>query len=89
MRRGLEDAAREYLALAARLLEARPAHLLAIGGYSGTGKSTVARLAAPLVGNVPGALVLPSDALRKAMFDTGETARLPDAAYAPEVSAAV
>lgn len=88
-RRTLEKTAREYLALAQRLLVTAAPRLLAIGGHSGTGKSTAGRLVAPGVGTVPGAFVLRSDALRKAMWGVEETARLPDEAYAPEISTAV
>jgi uncharacterized protein len=88
-RRTLEHTAREYLTLAQRLVENTSPRLLAIGGYSGTGKSTVGRLVAPGVGTVPGAVVVRSDVLRKAMWGADETARLPDEAYAPEVSTAV
>src|SRR5688572_4635779 len=51
--RELNRRAREYLALAGRLLERQPATLLAIGGLSGSGKSTVARVLAPSLGAVP------------------------------------
>ena len=49
------DEASRYLAHAADLLKPRPPCLIAIGGLSGTGKSTVAYGLAPDIGGVPGA----------------------------------
>jgi hypothetical protein len=82
----LAAAAREYLAAAAAFLEPAPAGLVAIGGWSGTGKSTQARRIAGSIGAAPGALVLRSDVVRKAIFGVSQTTRLPDEAYTPEVS---
>ena len=79
------DEARSYLAHAAALLQARPPRLVAIGGLSGTGKSTVAYGLAPEVGGVPGARVLRSDVIRKRMFGAALTERLPPSAYAAAV----
>ena len=83
---GLNDEARDYFELARSCLETRPPCLIAIAGLSGTGKSTVARLAAPAMGGVPGALVLQSDVVRKRLFGVDPEARLPDSAYSPSVS---
>jgi hypothetical protein len=63
--RELQTSAREYLAMAAGLLHPPTACLVAIGGLSGSGKSTIAAALAPLVGAVPGAIVLRSDEIRK------------------------
>ena len=41
-------------------LERRSPCLIAVGGLSGSGKSTIARLAAPDIGAVPGALGEPA-----------------------------
>jgi aminoglycoside phosphotransferase family enzyme/predicted kinase len=55
----------EYLEMAEQLLQpSRPA-LIAVGGLSGSGKSTLALGLAPLLGRVPGAVVLRSDEIRK------------------------
>ncbi len=78
--------ARDYLDLAKTLLVTRPARLVAIGGLSGTGKSTVAACLAGHVGNPPGARLLNSDRLRKAAFGVEPGAHLPPEAYAREVS---
>jgi aminoglycoside phosphotransferase family enzyme/predicted kinase len=82
-------AARSYHALAGRLIAPPPPVLVAVGGLSGTGKSTLARRIAPLLGAVPGALVCRSDVIRKHLFGKGELARLPPEAYRSEVSARV
>ncbi len=55
--------------------------LVAVGGVSGTGKTTVARALAPDVGAPPGALVIRSDVERKRLFGVAETERLPESAY--------
>ena len=52
-RRALIDEARACLALGLRFLAPAPAQMVAIGGLSGTGKSTVARLVAPALGRLP------------------------------------
>jgi uncharacterized protein len=88
-RRALEDTAREYLTLAGQLLEEAPPRLVAIGGLSGSGKSTVARALAPSLGSVPGALVLRSDTVRKALRGLDEQDRLGPDGYTPEMSAQV
>jgi predicted kinase len=75
-----------YAALAASALDARPAALLAIGGLSGTGKSSAAREVAPRIGVMPGAIVLRSDVERKALFGCAETAPLLAAAYTEAVT---
>ena len=64
-------AARAYLDLAQRFLAPAPARLVAIGGISGTGKSTLARALAPGLGAAPGAVVLRSDVIRKKLFGVG------------------
>mgnify|MGYP001068701552 CR=1 FL=1 len=81
--------ARAYHDLASRLLHRRPARLIAIGGFSGSGKSTVADALAAHVGAAPGARVIESDRVRKARFGVAAEQRLPPAAYSAEVSAGV
>jgi uncharacterized protein len=77
------------LELAIAYLEPPAPRLVAIGGLSGTGKSTLARALAPGIGASPGAVVLRSDVIRKALMKVGETVRLGEEAYTPEVSARV
>ena len=82
----LEKAAQDYLALAFRLLEPAPTQMIAIGGLSGTGKSTVAEALAPRIGAAPGARILESDRLRKALYGVSPETRLGPDAYQPDVS---
>lgn len=63
--------------------------VVAVGGLPGAGKSTLARALAPGLGTAPGALVLRSDEIRKRRFGVPPEQRLPEAAYAEEVSRAV
>jgi aminoglycoside phosphotransferase family enzyme/predicted kinase len=72
-----------YLAAAEAHLRPVAPRLLAIGGVSGTGKTTIARLTAPTIGAAPGAVVLRSDEVRKRLFGVGHTAPLPPDAYTP------
>jgi uncharacterized protein len=80
------EAARTYFRFALRLIAPPPAMIVAIGGLSGTGKSTLARALAPLVGPPPGAVTLRSDVERKAVFGMVETERLPASAFAADVT---
>ena len=80
---------RSYLDLAGRLLDVRPVRLVAIGGLSGSGKSTAAAAVAAGVGAAPGARVLSSDRIRKALHGAAPETRLDAAAYRPDVSARV
>jgi aminoglycoside phosphotransferase family enzyme/predicted kinase len=81
-----ERSARDYFALARKLIAPAPPQLVAIGGLSGTGKSLLARMLAPKLEPPPGAVVLRSDVERKSLFGLGETERLPQQAYTPEVT---
>jgi predicted kinase len=78
--------ARAYLQLAQTLLDPGKPSLVAIGGLSGSGKSTVARLLAPSLGAVPGAVVLRTDVIRKHMFGVDQAHRLPESAYDAETT---
>lgn len=80
-------------ALAKRYLQAAQDHLTpvqprltAIGGLSGSGKSTHARELAPTIGAGVGAVLLRSDEVRKRLWGAAPLERLPREAYAPEVS---
>ena len=81
------DAARAYLAAAADHLTPRPARLIAIGGLSGTGKTTLARRVAPDLGGAPGAVVLRSDEIRKRLAGVGPLDRIPRGSYTSRRSA--
>lgn len=78
--------ARHYLALARAVLRPRHPHLIAIGGLSGTGKSTIARRLAPGCGDICGAVVLRSDVIRKGLHGKSHLERLPKEAYTAEAS---
>ena len=75
------EAARGYLVKALAYLRPAAPRLVAVGGLSGTGKSTLAHGLAPDLGNAPGARVLRSDMLRKRLAGVAPETRLPDAAY--------
>ncbi|MBR7620939.1 AAA family ATPase [Phenylobacterium sp. 20VBR1] len=71
-------------------LDAAIAHLIpvapclaAVGGLSGTGKSTFARLIAPGLGASPGAVVLRTDEVRKRLLGVAPDAKLSSAVYSP------
>jgi predicted kinase len=73
--------ARSYLSLAGALLGSHQPCLVAIGGLSGVGKSTVAQALAPDFRPAPGARVIRSDVRRKRLFDLAPETRLPPSAY--------
>ncbi|MCC7348543.1 MAG: AAA family ATPase [Variibacter sp.] len=81
--------ARRYFDCAAAVLDLAPPQAIAIGGLSGSGKSTIAAALAPAIGNAPGAVHLRSDIERKRLFGHEETQALPEAAYAAEATARV
>ena len=85
----IEQSARDYFALAQKLIAPPRAKLIAVGGLSGTGKSLLARALAPAIMPLPGAIHLRSDVLRKTLFGVPETERLPASAYTPKVTARV
>jgi hypothetical protein len=85
-RHELEALAREYLAMAESFLQPPGPCLVAIGGFSGTGKSTLARGLAPSVGGVPGAVVIRSDLVRKQLSGVSALDRLSAEGYSSEMS---
>ncbi|TPJ54750.1 bifunctional aminoglycoside phosphotransferase/ATP-binding protein [Mesorhizobium sp. B2-6-4] len=78
--------ARSYFDLAQALLQKTPPRLVAIGGLSGSGKTTIAEALAAHIGAPPGARIVESDRIRKAMYGVPAETRLPDRAYRLEVS---
>jgi aminoglycoside phosphotransferase family enzyme/predicted kinase len=86
-RRGeLHATAREYLAMAERLLHPPRPCLVAIGGLSGSGKSTLALNVAPAIGGAPGAVVLRSDETRKQLSGVPVLEHLGPQGYSAEMS---
>jgi hypothetical protein len=82
-----ETEARSYFEMARGLLSPPAPQLIAIGGLSGTGKSTLARALAPIFGASPGAIHVRSDIERKVLAGVDEQVRLDAASYTPEISA--
>ncbi|MFP5468201.1 MAG: AAA family ATPase, partial [Alphaproteobacteria bacterium] len=75
--------------LAHDFLRPAPPRLIAISGFSGSGKSVLARALAPAIGAAPGALILRSDEIRKQLAGAPLLEQLPQSAYTPENSAKV
>ncbi len=74
-------AAGGYLRAALAYLANKGPRLLAIGGLSGSGKTTVAAKLAPGLGRAPGAVHLRTDLERKRLAGVGEFEPLPQVAY--------
>jgi aminoglycoside phosphotransferase family enzyme/predicted kinase len=83
------EEARRYLAAAMSHLAPSAPRLIAVGGLSGTGKTTWARRVAPGLGGPPGAVVLRSDEVRKRLWNRPANERLPPTAYDAQASSAV
>ena len=81
--------AQDYLRAAQGFLAPPQPRLIAIGGRSGTGKSTLASALAPVLGAPPGARWLRSDVIRKRQAGLVPEQRLPPESYTPESSAAI
>lgn len=80
----LQSEARGYLDLALNAAQVRAPQLIAIGGLSGTGKSTLAAALTPEIGALPGARILSTDRIRKQMHGLKPHERLPPEAYTRE-----
>lgn len=89
---GVDDAARDfsethrYLDLAQMILHPAAPRLVAIGGLSGTGKTTVARALAPHIGGAFGAIHIRSDIERKRLAAVDPLDPLPEKAYTSQAS---
>jgi predicted kinase len=86
---GHDATARAYFDLSRKLLAPAQGVVVAIGGFSGAGKSSVAAALAPRLPPAPGARIFNSDRIRKKLFNAESTTRLPPEAYTSEVSARV
>ncbi|MEZ5829641.1 MAG: AAA family ATPase [Dongiaceae bacterium] len=78
--------ARSYFDLAVGFLQPQPPRLVAIGGLSGSGKSSIAAALAGGIGVGAGARVLRSDVLRKRLFGKAPEERLTEEAYTKSVN---
>jgi aminoglycoside phosphotransferase family enzyme/predicted kinase len=83
------ETARRYFKLASEFATATKPALIAVGGLSGTGKSTLARALAPDLGRAPGAIHLRTDEIRKRQAGVSLDAHLAPAAYTAERTARV
>lgn len=81
------DSARHYLELVSRFAAEQHPRLVAVGGFSGTGKSSLAKEIAWRIGSPPGALHLRSDEIRKRLAGQRLDQRLQESEYAPAKSA--
>jgi aminoglycoside phosphotransferase family enzyme/predicted kinase len=81
--------ARAYQRSALGFLEPAPPRLTAVGGLSGSGKTTCALRIAPEIGRSPGAVVVRSDVERKRLAGVALEERMPAGSYTPESSAKV
>ena len=77
---------RRYFDLACDLLHPRTPRLVAVGGLSGTGKSTIAAILAGRIGQAPAARVLRSDVVRKCLFGVAPEERLSAEAYSRDAT---
>jgi aminoglycoside phosphotransferase family enzyme/predicted kinase len=86
---GLAEAARAYVEAGIAHLAPQAPTLTAVGGLSGSGKSSFAREIAPMLGASPGAVVLRTDEIRKRLHGVGPTERLPPGVYTSDQQARV
>lgn len=89
VRSRVRDSVRQYQREAVNYLAPSPPRLVAIGGLSGSGKTTMAMQLAPRIGRAPGAVVIRSDVERKRQGGIGLTETMPAGAYTPAASQAV
>jgi aminoglycoside phosphotransferase family enzyme/predicted kinase len=78
-----------YLTAALTHLQSPAARLIAVGGLSGSGKTTMARALAPGLSGAGGAVVMRSDEIRKRLWSVSPLDRLPPETYSPAASEAV
>ncbi|WP_425053610.1 AAA family ATPase [Psychromarinibacter sp. S121] len=70
-------------------LDPQPPRLVAVGGFSGSGKSVLAGALAPGLGAAPGAVLLSTDEARKIASGVAQGAHLPEAGYSQGARGAV
>lgn len=81
---GDDPLARAYVDAGIAHLSPAPPRLMAVGGLSGSGKSTFSRGIAPRLGASPGAVVLRTDEIRKRMLNIPPTRRVAPEAYSTD-----
>ena len=80
------DNARTYMHLALALIQPVQPRLIAVGGLSGTGKSSLARMLGGEIGRAPGARVYRNDVLRKRIAGLPPETRLPRSSYSEQAA---
>jgi aminoglycoside phosphotransferase family enzyme/predicted kinase len=85
---GQSDAAQALIADAAGLIRPGTGAIVAIGGLSGAGKTTLSRRIAARLGTRPGALLLRAEAARQRLFGVADDARQ-QPAYNPSVARSI
>jgi aminoglycoside phosphotransferase family enzyme/predicted kinase len=81
--------ARTYMNLALELIEPVQPRLIAVGGLSGTGKSSLARILGGDIGRAPGARIYRNDVIRKRLAGVPPETRLPRNSYSVQAAAIV
>ena len=79
--------ARDYQRVALVFLQPAPPRLMAVGGLSGSGKTTTALRSRPRSAAAPGAVVVRSDVERKRLAGVALEERMPAGSYTPDASA--
>jgi aminoglycoside phosphotransferase family enzyme/predicted kinase len=85
---GQRDEAQALIAAALRYVQPGTGAIVAIGGLSGAGKTTLSRRVAARIGQPPGALLLRAEAARKRLFGVADDARQ-QPAYNPSVARSI
>ncbi len=83
---GKAQESRRYFGFARKLLTPPGPRMISLGGVSGTGKSTLARSLSPLIGPVPGALIVRTDVVRKNLLGVPLSDTLSSSGYTPEIT---
>jgi aminoglycoside phosphotransferase family enzyme/predicted kinase len=83
---GKAELARTYYQQALEALDPREVSLIACGGFSGSGKSRLARELAPLICQAPGAFILRTDVLRKRIAGVAFEEKLGDEFYSQKIT---
>ncbi|WP_298966616.1 bifunctional aminoglycoside phosphotransferase/ATP-binding protein [uncultured Roseibium sp.] len=86
LRQGQQEQARKYFRYSLEFLSPALTRLVAVGGLSGTGKTTLAYALAPTIGRAPGARVLRTDVIRKKILNIPESEKAPPETYTLEAS---